>query len=44
MKKFWKREPTNEKTDNPSAGQTLKMITLRGESFFPGTESYMRVT
>lgn len=34
MKKFWKREPTNEKTDNPSAGQTLKMITLRGESFF----------
>lgn len=34
MKKFWKREPTNERADKPSAGQTLKMVTLRGESFF----------
>ncbi len=34
MKKFWKREPTNERADKPSAGQTLKMVTLRGEPFF----------
>lgn len=34
MKKFWKREPTNKRADKPSARQTLKMVTLRGESFF----------
>lgn len=35
MKKFWKREPTkNESADRPSSGETVKMITVRGDSFY----------
>lgn len=35
MRKFWKREPTkNESADRPSSGETVKMITVRGDSFY----------
>ena len=35
MRKFWKREPTkNESANKPSSGETVKMITVRGDSFY----------